>query len=160
LDGSWRDEMHRKPRRTRWAVAGIAIRLIFSSSHLGPFAAQGTGSRVSGAFTVTTVAEGLDHPWSLAFLPDGNMLVTERAGRLRVIRNGTLLPEPVAGVPDVYAAGWTGLLEVLLHPKFSENRFVYLSYSKPGPPFPAGTVPMRSRLLSLVLSAIRLEGSR
>ena len=137
--------MHHTSRKTWGAAGGIAIALTFSSSHFRPFAAQRTESRVSGAFTVTTVADGLNHPWSLAFLPDGNMLVTERAGRLRVVRNGALDPQPVAGVPDVYAAGFTGLLEVLPHPKFSENRFVYLSYSKPGPPFPAGTLPMRSR---------------
>ena len=136
--------MHHKLRRTWWAAGGIAITLAFSS-HLRPFAAQETESRVSGALTVTTVTSGLDHPWSLAILPDDDMLVTERIGRLRIIRNGVLDPKPVAGVPDVLAVRSTGLMEVLLHPRFSENGFVYLSYSKAGPPFPPGTVPMRLR---------------
>jgi aldose sugar dehydrogenase len=83
------------------------------------------------AFRIVTVAEGLDHPWSLAFLPDGGMLVTERSGQLRVIRNGALQPEPVAGVPQVRARGQGGLLDVLPHPDFANNRLIYLSYSKP-----------------------------
>jgi glucose/arabinose dehydrogenase len=82
-------------------------------------------------FRVVTVAEGLDHPWSMAWLPNGDMLVTERAGRLRIIRGGRLLPEPVAGVPRVRARGQGGLLEVLPHPSFATNRLVYLSFSKP-----------------------------
>jgi glucose/arabinose dehydrogenase len=80
---------------------------------------------------VTVVAKGMSHPWSLAFLPDGSMLVTERPGRLRIIRNGVLDPQPVAGVPAVRAMGLSGLMDVVLHPRFAENRFVYLTYTKP-----------------------------
>jgi glucose/arabinose dehydrogenase len=83
------------------------------------------------AFRVVTVAEGLDHPWSMAWLPNGDMLVTERAGRLRIVRGGRLLPEPVAGVPRVRARGQGGLLDVVLHPQFTANRLVYLSVAKP-----------------------------
>ena len=72
-------------------------------------------------------------PWSLAFLPDGTMLVTERGGQLRVIRNGALDPKPVDGVPPVRASGLQGLMDVVLHPRFSENRWIYLSYHKPVP---------------------------
>jgi glucose/arabinose dehydrogenase len=79
---------------------------------------------------VVPVATGLSHPWSLAFLPDGNMLVTERDGRLRIIRNGVLDPTPIPGTPKVFARVLGGLLDVALHPRFAENRFVYLSYSK------------------------------
>jgi glucose/arabinose dehydrogenase len=68
----------------------------------------------------------------MAFLPGGDILVTERPGRLRVIRGGVLDPEPVAGVPEVWASGQGGLLDVALHPDFATNRLVYLSYSKPG----------------------------
>jgi glucose/arabinose dehydrogenase len=75
----------------------------------------------------------LQQPWSIAFLPDGNILVTERGGRLRIIRNGVLDPNPVAGVPKVQAAGLQGLMDVVLHPRFAENRYVYLSYHKPVP---------------------------
>ena len=80
---------------------------------------------------VVVVTRGLAHPWSLAFLPDGGMLVTERAGRLRIIRNGVLDPQPVAGVPAVRAQGLSGLMDVALHPQFAENHFVYLTYTKP-----------------------------
>lgn len=78
---------------------------------------------------VQTVASGLDHPWSVAFLPDGRVLVTERAGRLRVIAGGKLQPGAIAGVPKVYEAGQGGLFDVLPHPKFAQNRLVYLSYA-------------------------------
>ena len=78
-----------------------------------------------------TVTKGLSHPWAMAFLPDGGILVTERAGRLRIVRNGAVDPAPVAGVPAVAAGGLNGLLDIALHPRFSENRFVYLTYHKP-----------------------------
>ena len=71
-----------------------------------------------------TIAEDLDYPWSLAFLPDGSMLVTERAGPLRVIRDGRLVKEPVAGVPEAYVAGQGGMLEVLPDPKFATNKTI------------------------------------
>jgi glucose/arabinose dehydrogenase len=80
---------------------------------------------------VVVVAKGLSHPWSLAFLPDGGLLVTERGGKLRVIRNGVLDPAPVSGVPTVRSGGLNGLMDVVLHPRFAENKFVYLSYTKP-----------------------------
>ena len=80
-------------------------------------------------FRLDTVATGLEHPWSLAFLPDGSLLVTERAGRLRMIRDGKLVPEPISGMPDLVVAGQGGLLDVLLHPEFANNRTLFLSYS-------------------------------
>ena len=76
------------------------------------------------------VAGGLVNPWSLTFLPNGDMLVTERPGRLRIVRKGTLDPTPIAGVPQVWATGQGGLLEVLPHPQFAQNNFLYLTYSK------------------------------
>ncbi len=79
------------------------------------------------AFQVETVAQGLEHPWSIAFLPDGRMLVTERAGRLRVIDDGQLLPEPVADVPSAYVAAQGGLMEVALDPDFAQNGWIYLT---------------------------------
>lgn len=87
---------------------------------------------VSGAaqrYRQTVLAEGLERPWSLAWLPDGTMLVTERPGRLRIARNGQLDPNPIAGVPPVFASGQGGLMEVSVHPQFAQNRFVYLTYS-------------------------------
>lgn len=82
------------------------------------------------AIQVDLVAGGLSNPWSMAFLPDGDMLVTERAGRLRLISNGELEPLPVSGVPQVKTTVLGGLLDVLLHPDFATNRTIYLSYSK------------------------------
>ena len=71
----------------------------------------------------------LEQPWSIAFLPDGRLLITERPGRLRVFANGRLQRAPLAGVPRVYARGQGGLLDVCLHPGFAQNRVLYLSYS-------------------------------
>ena len=81
---------------------------------------------------VVPYVRGLDTPWSIAFLPNGDMLVTEKAGRLRVVRNGTLAPQPISGTPQVLAMGQGGLLEVLPHPRFNENQWIYLTYSKSG----------------------------
>jgi glucose/arabinose dehydrogenase len=81
-------------------------------------------------YTVVTIAEDLVQPWSMAWLPGGDMLITEKPGRLRVVREGRLLPEAVPGVPDVFYEGQGGLFDVLPHPNFSENRWVYLTYSK------------------------------
>jgi glucose/arabinose dehydrogenase len=74
---------------------------------------------------------GLSHPWSLAWLPSGEMLVTERGGQLRIVRGSVLDPQPVGGVPEVRGGGLSGLFDVVLHPQFATNRFVYLSYNKP-----------------------------
>lgn len=82
-------------------------------------------------FQVVTVADGLEHPWGMAFLPGGDILVTERPGRLRIVRDGTLDPQPIASTPTVFARGQGGLLDVALHPDFESNRLVYLSYAKP-----------------------------
>src|SRR5215510_10572019 len=94
-----------------------------------------TTSERNTRIRVSVVTKGLSHPWSLAWLPNGDMLVTERAGRLRIIRNGVLDPEPIAGVPKVQAGGTSGLLDIALHPKFATNGLVYLAYnlSKPAP---------------------------
>jgi glucose/arabinose dehydrogenase len=80
---------------------------------------------------VSVVTKGLSHPWSIAFLPDGGMLVAERPGRLRIIRNGVLDPTPIAGVPRVRTDGNGGLMDVALHPRFADNRLVYFTYTKP-----------------------------
>lgn len=80
---------------------------------------------------VRVYVRGLANPWSMAFLPDDVVLVTERDGRVRVIRNGVLDPAPVAGVPTIRRAGLVGLMDIALHPQFATNNFVYLSYAKP-----------------------------
>ena len=87
----------------------------------------------AGPIKVETVASGLDHPWGIAFLPDGNMLVTERPGTLRQVTKDGKVSEPLDGVPKVYASGQGGLLDVALDPDFASNQLVYLSYSEPSP---------------------------
>ena len=86
---------------------------------------------------VSVVTKGLSHPWSMAWLPNGDMLITERAGQLRILRNGALDPAPVAGVPKVQAGGTSGLLDIALHPKFATNGLVYMAYNVSKPATPA-----------------------
>lgn len=104
---------------------------------------------------VGVVTKGLSHPWGFAFLPDGNMLVTERSGALRLIRDGVLDPTPIAGLPDVFNdVTLSGLMDVALHPQFSNNGFVYLTYSKPTES--GATVALaRGRLDGHALSEVR-----
>lgn len=104
---------------------------------------------------VVVVTKGLSHPWSLAFLPDGAMLVTERAGRLRMIRDGVLDPRPLAGMPRVYAFRNAGLFDIALHPKFAENKLVYFTYSKPGENGQQATTLARGRLDGSALTDVR-----
>ena len=91
--------------------------------------------RASTRIKVSVVTKGLSHPWSIAWLPNGDMLITERAGQLRIVRNGVLDPTPIDGVPKVQAGGTSGLLDIALHPKFATNGLVYMAYntSKPAP---------------------------
>jgi glucose/arabinose dehydrogenase len=98
------------------------------------------------AFRVETVAEGLEIPWSVAFLPDGRVLVTEKAGRLRVVENGRLLPTAVQGVPPVWSEGQGGLMDVAVHPDHAQSGWIYLSFSDPGPGGTAMTKVVRGRL--------------
>jgi glucose/arabinose dehydrogenase len=145
-------------RRIRLGNAFIPLALLaaFSTPAAGQQAATpardpGVHESARHSFRVVTVAEGLDHPWSMAWLPNGDLLVTERAGRLRIVRNGKLLPESVAGVPRVRARGQGGLLEVLPHPLFASNRLLYLSFSKPSP---------NDSLATTAVVRGRLEGDR
>ena len=94
---------------------------------------------------IVAVAKGLSHPWGLAFLPDGRLLVTERPGRMRLVAMDGRVSPPLAGVPEVYARGQGGLLDVTLHPDFARNRLVYFSYAEPGPGG-AGTAAAMARL--------------
>src|ERR1700689_2894461 len=94
----------------------------------------------------TTIASGLWHPWSLAWLPNGDMLVTERNGKLRTVRDGKLDPDPVPGVPAVHSVCLSGLMEVLPHPNFAQNHWVYLTYTKDVGPDLVATTLARGRL--------------
>ena len=112
----------------RTAVACATVALICTGVQT---AAQEIHRSAFHDFRAVTVVDGLHVPWSITWLPDGDMLVTERPGRLRIVRDGTLLPDPVPGVPEVVARGQGGLFEVLPHPDFSTNRLLYLSYARP-----------------------------
>jgi glucose/arabinose dehydrogenase len=78
-----------------------------------------------------SVIKGFNQPWSMAFLPDGGILVAERSGRLRIVRDGVLDPVPIAGVPQVQVQGLAGLMDLALHPRFNENKLLYFTYHKP-----------------------------
>lgn len=122
------------PRGTGWPSAPLGD---------GPFHVQSVVPEHRDLRVV--VVARLEQPWSIAFLPDGDMLVTERPGRLRLIHDGKLEPAPVAGVPAVHAAGLQGLMDVVLHPDFDDNRWVYLSYHRPTPDDAGETVLARGR---------------
>ena len=111
----------------------------------GPAQRSPTPEAVTGNLRTETVAKGLEHPWALAFLPDGRILVTERPGRLRIVGRDGRLSQPLTGVPKVHAVGQGGLLDVALDPKFAANRLVYLSYAEPGEGG-AGTAVARGKL--------------
>lgn len=106
----------------------LAALLVAASSGL-PATAQ-TIESSAGPLTATVIAEGLDHPWALGFLPDGRMLVTERSGQLRVVHNG-VVGEPIAGTPEVYNRGQGGLLDLALAPDFASTGRIYLTFSEP-----------------------------
>lgn len=109
--------------------------LVVASVALGGarLSAQGPMRSALHDYRIVTVADGLVQPWSMAFVPGGDVLITERPGRLRIVRGGKLLPTPVAGVPEVAYENQGGLLEVALHPNFAANRFVYLTFAKKRP---------------------------
>lgn len=114
----------------RW-IAGALVSFAVAMGSASSFAAERYQSQ-AGAIAVVTVAEGLEQPWGLAFLPDGRMLVTEKEGRLRLVSPDGTLSEPLAGIPEVYDHGQGGLLDVALDRDFAENQLVYFSFAEPG----------------------------
>ena len=104
---------------------------------------------------VVKLADGLSNPWSMAWLPNGDLLLTERAGRLRVFHDGKLDPTPIAGVPEVRITALGGLLEVLPHPKFAQNALVYFSYSKGGEGNLSTTAVARGKLVGHEIQGIK-----
>ncbi len=122
---------------TRSLVASVSVAnvlvagaLSISAAPLSPAAAQ-TFRSTAGDIAVETVADGLERPWALAFLPDGRMLVTEKAGRMRIVARGGNLSPPLGGVPQVFTSGQGGLLDVILDRAFAQNRTIYFCYAEP-----------------------------
>jgi len=122
--------------RTTAAISALALIAACGAADTAP-ATQATATEApmeaatSPALTLTEIAADLEFPWGMAALPGGDMLVTEREGRLRILRGETLDPTPLTGLPgDIYIDRQGGLLDVALHPDFETNRLVYLSYSQ------------------------------
>ena len=111
--------------------------LIFDSSTRGS-----GGTKISGSKFRVVPLLGFSYPYALAFLPNGDILVTERAGRLRIVRDGKLDPEPIAGIPEVLNTRQRGMNDIALHPRFAENHWIYFTYYKPV----AGTTNARATL--------------
>jgi glucose/arabinose dehydrogenase len=115
------------------AIAGCTLAptdtAISTQANGSPQASVQIAATPAQGFRQTTVVEGLERPWSMAWLPDGALLITEKAGRLRIVRKGQLDPTPIVGVPEVLTEGQAGLLDVSLHPQFAKNRQIYLTYS-------------------------------
>jgi len=133
--------------------ATLAALLLVLPAQATPFITADPPAQVAG-LRITTVVEGLERPWGLVFLPDGSALVTERPGRLRLIRDGALLPTPIAGTPPVLAAGQGGLFDVALDPNFATNRVIYLSYAH------GDAQANRARLARAVLDGTTLRDLR
>lgn len=130
--------------------AAAAVLLAFAATVP---AAPGHGEEVesvvtsAGPISVTSVAEDLERPWGMAVLPDGRLLVTEQAGRLRIISlDGDQESPTISGTPEVFAQGQGGLMDVALHPDFAQNRLVYLSFARPGPNETAATALGRGEI--------------
>jgi len=119
-----------RPHAARVAAI-VALAAVHALAAAQPVAVPLRASSAAGPFTVTEVARGLEHPWSLAFLPDGRMLVTERPGRLRIVTADGKVSSPVSGVPPVHAVGQGGLLDVVASPDFATDRTIFLSFAQP-----------------------------
>ena len=125
------------------------------SAAASPTPAQTLASQ-AGAIEVTEIARGLAHPWAMAFLPDGSLLVTERAGRLRKVGGDGSISAPLAGVPTVFAQGQGGLLDVVLSPNFAADQRIYLSYAEPGENGTAGTAVASATLGTTGLTDVKV----
>ncbi len=134
-----------------FTIAIVAVSGLLMSHCRLPVQEKESNSGEQG-FITETVVSGLNMPWAVAFLPDGQLLVTERPGKLRLVKDGKIDPKEISGVPKVYYRGQGGLLDVVLHPEYKENGWIYLSYSSPkqegeeGDENGANTALLRARL--------------
>ena len=134
----------------------IVTSVILIVASFGQVKAAEVTSSEKAEIKIETITEGLEHPWAVAFLPDGGYLVTERPGRLRLVdADGNLRNEPISGLPPVRATGQGGLLDVVLHPDFTNNRWVYFSFAEPGEGG-VGTAVGRGRLNGMMLDDVEI----
>ncbi len=138
-----------------WLTMALLVTECHAQGQTGPAQSSPQPKPIDGVVTTETIASGLEHPWALAFLPDGRILVTERPGRLRVVSPTGRVSEPLGGVPRVHAQGQGGLLDVAVDPKFTENRLIYISYAEPGQGG-AGTAVARGRLGEADLEGVQV----
>jgi glucose/arabinose dehydrogenase len=134
-----------KGSHMRRALALFAVLLALAVFAYAQAQKSPTPASTPGVLRATEVATGLEHPWALAFLPDGRMLVTERPGRLRIVTPDGKMSEPLGGVPKVFARNQGGLLDVELDKDFAKTRMVYLCFSEPGENGTSGTSVARGR---------------
>ena len=134
----------------------ITASLILLAMAVAPAHAKERENTEKANIEIETVTEGLEHPWAFAFLPDGGYLITERPGRLRLVdAEGHLKPEPISGLPPIREGGQGGLLDVVLHPDFANNRWVYFSFAEPGSGG-VGTAVGRGRLDGMALQDVEI----
>lgn len=131
------------------ALAWAAMLLFFPCD-------EGNSGNSQGRVDVTTIAAGLEHPWSIAFLPDGRILVSERPGRLRIVNENGKISAPVAGMPAVFDEGQGGLLDVLPDSNFTENHLIYFSYAEPVIGGKARTAVAKGRLIDGELKELQV----
>src|ERR1043166_1253424 len=121
----------------KWKMIFLVCLAIAALTCSHPAPGRGAGEiesspQTQSKFKVETVIGNLEVPWSIVWAPDGRMIFTERPGRVRVFEKGALNPKPLFVVPDVEQSGESGLMSVALHPQFSSNHFIYLSYAYSG----------------------------
>ena len=148
--------MRRYPLALLTPFLSLALNTSCAQAPNGPAQRSPTPPTQGNTLTVETVASGLDHPWGLAILSDGRMLVTERLGRLRWVSRDGKLSAPLTGVPAVAASGQGGLLDITLDPQFDRNQVIYLSYSEPGDNGTAGTSALRARVTATSLEDVKV----
>ncbi len=140
--------MHQRTRTCLMSFVSFATLLTLGcSGETAPAAPADAITSEQATFQVEKVTDGLEHPWGMAFLPNGDMLITERPGSLRLLAGGALDPNPISGVPKVFAYGQGGLLDVATDPAFADNNFIYLSYAGIDEDGRSSTRVARGRLL-------------
>ncbi|HVF63008.1 MAG TPA: PQQ-dependent sugar dehydrogenase [Casimicrobiaceae bacterium] len=140
----------------RQVLTGASLAIVLAATVVTVHAQaprSSTPAAIDAPIHATRIASGLEHPWGLAFLPDGRMLVTEKPGRLRIVERDGKIGAPLTGVPSVASGGQGGLLDVALSPRFASDRLVYLAFSEPGDGG-AGTAVARGRLTDKGLEGV------